>query len=480
MTNAETMESVLEANRQVLRRARELNRRAGREVFPLLQTYELNALVLRCLNGARCASEIQNVECLRLPQLDGAQEAQVLLDSPDTIMVLGKERTVEYRERMSPRITIESSEVRECTWKDLPEGCICLPDGRQVELRFAWDGWTSFSGFDTVQLKDELKDKVNEDQWAKFVNKPVIELPSSTDPEARVALVEKVQYGTCVATGEPLMAYGATEQNYGTRYEGAPEFFAKWVRDEAEAQGLCAASEWHLKQLQAKKVVEAEKKTVLEGAEKYVARLRDLSRMYGNDPAMPKNLRDRLCTVGFGFDYNWFPESHVKRVQQLIAQVELAAKKIEADREAERLALESAKAREVEIYGVTGSLLDAARALAERAFENHGRDAEEIFMEELTAPYGCDRRQTAIRGRLGNGGATSNFYNLSRASDVDAVLEAAIRLVNEKRVATAVKATSSNKPQTPADPKNFDMGQLFGGVAKEAKKRGGKKSPKSR
>ncbi len=480
MTSAETLESVFVANRKVLSRARELNARAGREVFPLLATYELNALVLRCLNGARCASEIQNVECLRLPQLDETLEAQVLLDSPDTIMVLGKERAVEYRARMSPRITIESAEVRECTWKDLPEGCICLPDGRQVELIFTWDYWTSFSGFDTAQLKDELKEKVNEDQWAKFTNKPAIALPNSADPEARVAPVEKVQYGTCVATGEPLWAYGATEQNYGTRYEGAPEFFAKWVRDEAEAQSLCAASERHLRFLQAQVVVEAEKKVKLKGATELRARLQDLHRMYGADPSMPQNLRDRLHSISYDSGFEWDLDRWEKKAQSLVAQVDLAAKKIEADREAERLALESAKDREVEIYGVTGSLLDAAKALAERALENHSRDAEEIFMEELTAPYGRERRQTAIRGRLGNGGATSNFYNLSRASDVDAVLEAAIRLVNEKRVVVVQKTVTSNKPQTPVDPKRFDMGQLFGGVAKEAKKRGGKKSPKSR
>lgn len=480
MTTAEMLESVLEANRQVLQRARELNSRAGREVFPLVPTHELNALVLRCLNGARCASEIQNVECLRLPQLDGTTEAQVLAKCPDTIMVLGKERTVEYRARMSPRITIESSEVRENTWKDLPDECVCLPDGRPVELNFTWDYWTSFSGFDPSQLKAQLKEKVNEDQWAKFTKKPAIALPSSADPEARVAPVLKVQYGTCVVTGEPLMAYGATEQNYGTRYEGAPEFFAKWVRDEAEAQSLCAASERHLKFLQAQVVVESEKKVKLKGATELRARLQDLHRMYGSDPSMPQNLRDRLLSISYDSGFEWDLDRWEKKAQSLVAQVDLAAKKIEADREAERLALESAKAREVEIYGVTGFLLDAARALAERALENHRRDAEEIFMEELTAPYGRERRQDAIRSRLGNGGATSNFYNLSRASDVDAVLEAAIRIVNERRVAAAQKAATSNKPQTPADPKKFDMGQLFGGVAKEAKKRGGKKSPKSR
>jgi len=480
MESLENLKSVLEANRKVLKRAHELNERAGREVFPLLQTRELNALVLKCLNGARCASEIRSVECLRLPQLDEAQVAQVLLDSPDTIMVLGKERTVEYRARMFPRITIESTEVRECTWKDLPDECICLPDGRPVELRFTWDYWISFSGFDTSQLKDQLKEKVNEDQWAKFVKKPAIALPNSADPEARVAPVEKVQYGTCVATGEPLMAYGATEPNYGTRYEGAPEFFAKWVRSEVEAQSLCASSERHLKLLNAKAVVEAEKKVKLKGANELRARLQDLYRMYGSDPALPKNLRDRLLSLSYDSGYEWNLDSWEKKAQSLVAQVDLAAKKIEADREAERLAMESAKAREVEVYGVTGSLLDAARALAERAVENHGREAEEIFMEELTAPYGRARRQEAIRGRLGNGGATSNFYNLSRASDVDAVLEAAIKLVNEKHIVTLQKTVASTKPQTSADPKGFDMGQLFGGVAKEVKKRGGKKSPKSR
>ncbi|MDF1497236.1 MAG: hypothetical protein P1P90_04200 [Patescibacteria group bacterium] len=479
MENLEALKSVLEANRQVLQRARELNMRAGVEIFPILTATDLMPLVKECLAGARCAGEVQNVECLRLPPLDEAQEAEVLATAPDTLMVLVRERSVFYQKGAHPQVEIPQEEVETYSWKDLPDEGIFLPDGREVCIFVHLDYWNSERDTDLVSLKARLRDKANVLQWSRFVDKPQITLPDPMDPNSHVQRVKALQYGTCVVTGEPLMGYGVARQRTSRYFSSDAYFEVYWTRDEEEAERFHSEAVAYLDLVREQKREELERKQKIAEARTLQGELRDLEMKCSGDALIPKSLRDRLCSLAYEIVDEYSAARYAVKAEQLKLEVEAAFVNSEQKRVAERKAQEVAEARNLEAYGITGGLLNVAKAIAERALERHSSSAEDILMDELTAPYGRERRQQAIKGRLGNGGATSDFYSLSKARDVDAVLEAAIKLVNEQRIAKAVNKASSNKPQTPADPKKFDMGQLFGGVAKEAKKRAGKKSHKS-
>ncbi len=479
MSSLESLQSVLEANRRILKRARELNMRAGKEMFPVFSSADLMPLVKECLSGARCAGEIQNVECLRLPPLDEIREAEVLAEAPDTLLVLGKERNVFYQKGAPPQVEISQEEAATHSWKDLPDEGVFLPDGREVCLYVHLDYWNSDMDTDLVQLKTRLRDRANVLQWSGFMDKPDITLPDPMDPKSHVQRVKPVQYGICVVTGEPLMGYGVAKKRQ--RYYASGAYFEiYWTRDEREAKRFHAESVAYLDQVREQEHERIERKQKMQEARTLQGELRDLEMKCSGDSQIPKSLRDRLCSLAYDIVDEYGARLYVVKAEELKKEAEAAIVSAEERRETERKAQEAAEARNLEVYGISGGLLNVAKAIAERALERHGAGAEEILMDELTAPYGRERRQQALRGRLGNGGATSDFYSLSRARDVDAVLDAAIKLVNEQRIAAAVKKASSTKPQTPADPKKFDMGQLFGGVAKEAKRRGGKKSSKRR
>ncbi len=436
---------------------------------------QLQELVAKCLDGARCVSEIPDVECLRLPSLDEAQEAQVLAHCPDTIMELGKERTVEYNPGCKPIVLIGKDETRAGIWKDLPDEGVFLPNGRLVMLKLLWGAWEQFGESYVPALKEQLAKKANEHQWEMFTDRPEIALPDPMDPDSQVQCVKDVEYGKCVVTSAPLIAYGTAATPLHTHWEDR-NFRVVWTRDMHQAYELHAQAVSHIENLRALKAREIESKRKYNEARKVQDELRQLVAKHCEDGFIPQNLRSRLNTLAYDLMCDFNAERYMRKAEQLKAQLVAADKDAEVKREEERKAQQIADARNIEIYGIAGNLLAMARTLAERAMESLDPDtAEEIFMEELTAPYGKDRRQDAIRKRFGNGGSTSVFYALSKAPNVNAVLEAAMTLVNEAKVKAAQKATQTNKPQTPADPSRFDMGRLFGGVAKEAKRRGGRK-----
>jgi len=473
MTSAEQLKSVLEENQKILQRARELNMRAGSEVFPVPPTQMLKDLVRQCLAGARCVSEIRDPECLRLPPLDEAEEAQVLAKAPDTIALLGKDRLVFYQKGATPQVEIPQEEAVAHVWKDLPDEGVYLPDGRRVCVYVHWSTWDAFHDTDLRELKRLLKDRANEAQWLNFREKPVIALPDPMDPGSRIQRVKEVVYGNCVVTGAPLVAYGTLAvQSHGWL---SSSFVVQWTRDVNEAYQAHDEAVRRLDAIRTEKAREIENRFRYSEARKVQEELVELSRQYGSDQQIPQNLRDRLNSLAYEIFSELGAERYMNKAAQFKAQLSPVVEAADERRQAEVKAAAIAEARNIELYGVTGHLLDTARALAERALENHKDNAEDIFMEELTAPYGRERRQQAIRGRLGNGGPTSNFYSLSRASDVDAVLEAAIKVVNEKRVSAVAKAATSTQPKTPADPSKFNMGQLFGGAAKPKPQRGNKR-----
>lgn len=471
MESLENLKSVLEANRQILRRARELNMRAGKEIFPVFSSADLMPLVKECLSGARCAGEIQNVECLRLPPLDETREAEVLAKAPDTLLVLGKERSVFYQKGAPPQVEIPQEEAATYSWKDLPDEGTFLPDGREVCVYVHLDYWNSDMDTDLVGLKARLRDRANVLQWSGFMDKPQIALPDPMDPNSHVQRVKAVQYGTCLVTGETLMGYGVAKVRSNRYFSSDAYFEVYWTRDEEEAERFHTESVAYLDRVREQERDKIERKQKMQEARTLQGELRDLEMKCSGDALISKSLRDRLCSLAYEIVDEYSAARYSVKAEQLKLEVEAAFVSAEQKRETEAKAQEAVEARNLEVYGITGGLLNVAKAIAERALDRHGSSAEDILMDELTAPYGRERRQQALRGRLGNGGATSDFYSLSKARDVDAVLEVAVKLVNEKRIAAAVKKASSTKPQTPADPKKFDMGQLFGGRAVVTKKK---------
>ena len=228
------MGGVINHNRGVLMYARELNRRAGSQVFPVMDRGSLAVWLANRLQGARCGSEVANLDALKLPELDATEVARVLAECPDTLVVLGSELPVEYREGSAPLVRLTESMVSENRWNDLPDVGITTPGGRPVEIKITISYYTVIGETAVPRLKARMREHRNEASWNGW-QRPELPLPDLTDEATALPEIREAVYGQCVVTGVELTAYGVIRYNSG-RWSNDPYFVGDWTRDRLEAE----------------------------------------------------------------------------------------------------------------------------------------------------------------------------------------------------------------------------------------------------
>jgi len=229
------IQEVITANRAVIAQAKSLNVRAGEVVFIILSYDEMMTRFTTSLRGARRVSEIQDLDAMRLPDLDPDLVKMVTDDNPDTVEILGREFAVEYRNHYAPRIEIRFEGNWVNKWQDLPDALI-LPGGRSVSVNSVIDGhgyWIEATN--PIELKGKIKNALNRMQWEKWEDKPEM---AAVDPEDNQSVpLTTAVYGKCVVTGEDLTAHGTAEA-YQYWSSDPIEWRPVWYRSESEAREM--------------------------------------------------------------------------------------------------------------------------------------------------------------------------------------------------------------------------------------------------
>lgn len=298
-------QDVVVNNRALLARARQLNVRAGSEVFLIPSRQDIAEAVKTVLGGARCVTEISNVTDLLLPALNEKLVAKVLNESPDTINILGKEVVVEYRSGYAPRVRLDFHGDESRNWLKLPDDSIRLPNGREVSICSVIEGCGHYIESTSSQFKAKAREGLNQGLWDKW-QKPELPTPTESIP----AIVEMV-YGRCVVTDAPLLAYGTV--NYDSYYGS---WKSHWSRDRAESERLHAQV--------CEKFVAVKEKIVLDGLRRSVSALH---RAHYYNQELSEKIRIRMSNTHYGHPEGAITVSEIKA---LIAEVEVAVEAIEA------------------------------------------------------------------------------------------------------------------------------------------------------
>lgn len=314
-----TFENVIAENRGLVARARELNIRAGETIFPVPSRDELTKLFMVALSGARRVAEIRNLSALLLPALDQKAIEKVLHEQPDTITILGQEVAVEYRSGYNPRVRLDFRGEESRNWLQLPDDGIRLPNGREVAMCSALEGYGYYVEANSSQFKAKARECLNQGLWDNW-QKP--ELPAPTES---IAPVVEMEYGRCVVTDAPLFAYGAV--NYDSWYGSWKSY---WSRDRAEADKVHAQA--------CAKFVEVKEKVARDALKKRVGELHSYNR------ELPEEMRSRMYNTYYGYSGG---ATTVAEIEAFIAEVEAAVVAIEERKaEAERKQREAEARRE--------------------------------------------------------------------------------------------------------------------------------------
>jgi hypothetical protein len=322
----ENLNEVVSANRALLARARDLNTRAGTSLFPVQSRDELTKLFAVALGGARRMAEIRNMSGLMLPALDERLIEKVLREQPDTISILGRGATVEYRGGgYNPRARLDFRGDESRDWLKLPDDGIFLPNGREVSMCSFLEGYGYYVETSSSQFKTKARECLNQGLWENW-QKP--ELPAPTD---FVSPIVEAEYGLCVVSGASLVAYGAI--NYDSWYGSWKSY---WTRDRAVAERVHAEAKG--------KFVEVREKVARDALKKRVGELYS-AHSYNNE--LPQEMCARLYSTYYGYSED---ATTVEEIEAFIAEVEAevaGARKAEAewklrDAEARREAVNTA------------------------------------------------------------------------------------------------------------------------------------------
>lgn len=308
----ENFQAVVSANRALLARARDLNTRAGQNIFPVPGREELTRLFTVALGGARRIAEICNLPALLLPALDERMIEKVLREQPDTITILGRDVTVEYRSGYNPRVRLDfrGSEGRD--WLKLPDDGIRLPGGREVSMYSVVEGYGYYIESLSSQFKVKARECLNQGLWEQW-QKP--ELPAPTDSIPPIA---EREYGRCVVTDVPLLAYGTV--NYDS-WHGSWKSY--WSRSRAETEQVYVQA--------CAKFVEVKEKAARDALRKRVSELYN-AHYYNRE--LSDEIRSRLYNTCYGYSGG---ATTVAEMEAFIAEVEAAVattneRKAEAER----------------------------------------------------------------------------------------------------------------------------------------------------
>lgn len=237
-----TLYEVIAKNQEIQSRARELNDRAGEQVFSVLTREELKAYLVERLDGARSQADVKHPERLLLPELDQELVDLVLLTNPDEIELAGRTFEVAYNTSYFdsyPIISMDLGTARACLCH-MPDQ-VRLPGGRIVKVVIRY-GWAQrFESTDLSELKDKLKVQINEMQWEQFQPRPPIYPIDAVSEDTVLPDMIVVKYGECVSTGDDLIAYGtisASESDWSSAKRLEPKWF--FCKKEAENAHIAA------------------------------------------------------------------------------------------------------------------------------------------------------------------------------------------------------------------------------------------------
>ena len=237
----ETLKKVLAENKARQEYAKRLNSRAGESFLKVFSLPELIAWITERISGARRMAEITDSEKLRLPTLDQSLVEKVLLDNPDELEILGQIRTVEYRGvGYDPLVRLDFRGDDARNWLKLPTEGIRLPGGREVMLYSAIDGYSYYIEAKSSQFVGKARECLNKKLWEDFTyssDKPTIEVPQTITLDTQVPEVREHQYGKCVATAEPLLAFGTVSYT-SKSYYSSEKFETKWFKDRDEVEAV--------------------------------------------------------------------------------------------------------------------------------------------------------------------------------------------------------------------------------------------------
>ncbi len=311
-------QEMIAANRALLARARELNVRAGSEVFLIPGKQMIVEAVKTVLGGARRVAEIRNVSDLLLHSLDEKLIEQVLREQPDTIVVLDREVAVEYSSGYNPRVRLDFCGDEGRNWLKLPDDGIRLPGGREVSMYSALEGYGYYVEAASSQFKAKARECLNQGLWEKW-QKPELPVPTES-----IAPVVEMEYGRCVVTDVPLVAFGAV--NYDSWYGSWKSY---WSRDRFEIERIHAQA--------CEKFVEVREKATRDALKKRVG---ELYSAHNYNRELTEELRSRMYNTYYGYSSG---ATTAAEIEAFIAEIETAVVAIE-----ERKAETERKQREAE------------------------------------------------------------------------------------------------------------------------------------
>jgi len=291
------LEEVLKGNRARIAKARELNVRAGEDLFPVPSHEELTKLFTVALEGARRVAEIRNLSALLLPALDRKLVGRVLAENPDRINVLGREVEVKYRTGNSPYVRLDFQGKAGRDWLQLSDDGIYLPSGREIYFSSAIEGYDQYFEVASSQFKVKAREYLHREMW----NNWNWEKPELAPPTDSIPPIVEVEYGRCVVTDVALTAFGVFK--YDSWYETWKPY---WTRDPAEAERLHAQA--------CEKFMEMREEVAREALKKRVGEICD-----AHHNELPESLLTRLRDTQHGYEGG---ATTVSEVEALIAEAE--------------------------------------------------------------------------------------------------------------------------------------------------------------
>lgn len=323
-TKLDLLTEVITANRELEQKARQLNIRAGHEVFKVKTRQEWEEWLGARLFGAVSVATIPDVSALKLPALDEEIINLVMQENPDTIEVLGQTCKVEYRSETQALVRIDFRGEQAKDWLKLPDE-IRLPGGREVSLYSAVEGYGYYIEAKSSLFKAKVRECLNQGQWDNWRNRPTITIPDLAAEDASLPEIASMQYGACVVTGEPLVAFG-TLTAYRIWSSDPITWKAEWFRTRVEAEAKLESAKAEFAKAKVEAREKAERETAKAAAETAREELKGLSTREGWNDLEYELRREVEARTGY---YACLPEASAE-LREWTAQTKVIFTKVEA------------------------------------------------------------------------------------------------------------------------------------------------------
>ena len=432
------MNQIIETNRARQNRARQLNARAGAQVFPVLTIEAMAAFIMNALGGISCLKDIKNMGALLLPKLDTQAVTKVETENPSTISVCGQDFTVIYRENEVPKIFVASAVAPDGLWRNLPDAGVILPSGRVVAVGVGTQYGRCFLNTNIPALKANITSSLNEVTWNNWLTAgvfPSITLPNVADVSSAIAPMTETVYGACAVTSTPLIAFGTVAAKDYSYYD-VPAFEARWFRVRSEAEAANTVALQTLAKFRTTAATKAKFDAAKEIASHELVILNKAHFAYQSTVGRNGNLTQRFFDLGDAYSMLRDTQSvnaWTVRSQGLIAESESAIAQHAREQAEKRSALTPLITR----VGSVGSAEFIVAFVDELLRENSPAKVHEILLAQATSPGGRKQRQHALRAHC-QGANGHKFMAFNTAVAVSGVLNGALFWLEHRYAVPAV------------------------------------------